>query len=190
MPYRPEHKVETRARIVECARELFVTRGFTEVSIDEIMAKAGLTRGGFYNHFKTKEDLYTEILVAFGERREDEAKNFSQNGSKLALQMVTTYVSCQHLDDIGGHCPLAALTSDVARAGPATRAAYRRVLECLVQLFEANLGVGNGMSTRDRGLAMAATCVGAMVLARTIDDPEMADEICHAARAFASDQIN
>ena len=54
MPYTAKHKKNTRARIVECARKLFNRRGFVEVSIDEIMAEAGLTRGGFYNHFNNK----------------------------------------------------------------------------------------------------------------------------------------
>ena len=63
MPYSANHKAETRARIVESARALFNRHGFTEVSIDEIMASAGLTRGGFYNHFKTKDELYAEAVT-------------------------------------------------------------------------------------------------------------------------------
>ena len=70
MPYPPEHKQAIRERIVTCARRLFNQRGFTEVSIDQIMADAGLTRGGFYNHFKAKEDLYAETLAAYGRERQ------------------------------------------------------------------------------------------------------------------------
>jgi len=62
MPYTPAHKAETRKKIVESARRLFNRHGFTGVSIDEIMADAGLTRGGFYNHFNTKEELYAEVV--------------------------------------------------------------------------------------------------------------------------------
>ena len=65
MPYTAEHKQQTRERIVESARRLFNRRGFDEVSIDQIMSQAGLTRGGFYNHFQTKEELYCEALSAF-----------------------------------------------------------------------------------------------------------------------------
>ena len=63
MPYPPEHKKQTRERILRCAHQLFNRRGFTDVSIDEIMAAAGLTRGGFYHHFKTKEDLLLQIYA-------------------------------------------------------------------------------------------------------------------------------
>ena len=62
MPYTKEHKQRTREKIVDSARRLFNRHGFTGVSIDEIMADAGLTRGGFYNHFSTKEELYAEVV--------------------------------------------------------------------------------------------------------------------------------
>ena len=65
MPYSPEHKRETRERILKSARHLFNRKGFAEVTIDEIMAEAGLTRGGFYNHFDTKERLYAEAISQF-----------------------------------------------------------------------------------------------------------------------------
>lgn len=194
MPYTPEHKQETRARIVECARQLFNRRGFTEVSIDEIMAAAGLTRGGFYNHFKTKEDLYAEILNAYAscnpsDNWEDVTIDFSQRGPQLARQMVNGYVSRQHLENLDGHCPLIALPSDVARAGPSARAAYQQLLEAMTGIFASSLEAQYGLSARQRGLAITATCVGAMVLARTIDDTDLADEICAAVREFAFDTM-
>ena len=190
MPYPPDHKPQTRARIVKCARQLFNRHGFVEVSIDDVMAAAGLTRGGFYNHFETKEDLFVETLSAYTQERQDEApKDLSEFSPEVAREMFNRYVSRQHLDDLEGHCPLIALPSDVARAGPGVRAAYREVLEALVCMFEGCLEAENGMSARQRGLAVAATSVGAMVLARTIDDAALADEICDAAQNFASHAI-
>ena len=103
--------------------------------------------------------------------------------------MFDRYVSRQHLDDVEGHCPLIALPSDVARAGPTVRVAYQGVLEALVCILEGCLEAGNGMSARQRGLAVAATSVGAMVLARTIDDAALADEICDAAQKLACSAI-
>lgn len=109
MPYPPEHKPEIRARIVKCARQLFNRRGFTEVSIDDVMAAAGLTRGGFYNHFKTKEDLFIETLNAYRRERQEEApEDFSGCGAEVVRRMFMMYVSRQHLDDVEGHCPLIA----------------------------------------------------------------------------------
>src|ERR1700730_10272453 len=65
MPYSPKHKQDTRERIVNSARRLFNRKGFTEVTIDEIMRHAGLTRGGFYKHFDTKEQLYEHAVKRF-----------------------------------------------------------------------------------------------------------------------------
>lgn len=190
MPYPPEHKQQVRAEIVKCARRLFNRRGFTAVSIDEIMAAAGLTRGGFYNHFRTKEDLYAETLTAYTAERQAEApKAPAACGPDMARQVFELYVSRQHLEDLDTHCPLIALPSDVARAGPTVRAAYQQVLEAMAAMFEASLEPKEGVSTRQQGLALAATCVGAMVLARTIDDADFAEEICDAARDFACNAL-
>lgn len=185
MPFPPEHKQETRMRIVGSARKLFNRHGFTDVSIDAVMSGAGLTRGGFYNHFKSKEALYLETLSDYAVQRERQANGFSECGPELARQIFERYVSRQHLDNMDTQCPLMALPSDVARAGPEVRNAYQRVLEALASVFEINAGTGIGLSARQHGLAVAATCVGAMVLARTIEDAEFADEIVDAARAFA-----
>ena len=185
MPFPATQKQETRTHIVESARKLFNRHGFTEVSIDAVMSGAGLTRGGFYNHFKSKEALYLETLSDYALQREKQSTGFSQCGPELSRQIFERYVSRQHLDNMDTQCPLMALPSDVARAGPEVRKAYQRVLEALTSVFEINAGAGIGLSPRQHGLAVAATCVGAMVLARTIDDAEFADEICDAARAFA-----
>ena len=190
MPYPPEHKPQTRAKIVQCARQLFNQRGFTEVSIDDVMAAAGLTRGGFYNHFKTKDALLVEVLAAYARERQEEAPDdVADCGPEIARQMLNQYVSRQHLDDVKGHCPLIALPADVARSDETVRAAYQNVLEALVYMFEGCLEADNAMSARERALAIAATSVGAMVLARTIDDAALADEICAATRKLASDVI-
>jgi AcrR family transcriptional regulator len=195
MPYSAEHKQRTRAHIVECARVLFNRKGFAEVSIDEIMASAGLTRGGFYNHFKTKEDLYVEAVAAYRDFNPHERwpqLNFdpARRGSAFARQMVDVYLSREHLDDVEGHCPMIALPSDVARAGNGVKRAYRGLLErmagMLAQGAEASAGVE---AARRHGLALAALCVGGMVLARTIEDDAFREEIRAAARAMAHDLI-
>ncbi|MCR9138825.1 MAG: TetR/AcrR family transcriptional regulator [Alphaproteobacteria bacterium] len=189
MPYSRQHKRETRARIIESAHRLFNRRGFAAVSIDDIMAEAGLTRGGFYNHFKAKEDLYAEMLVAYAVRRSRDNDDLPQCGPDMARAMINKYVSKPHLEDVDGHCPLMALPSDVSRAGTAARAAYRDVLESMISLFEPGLEPKDGLSARQQGIALAATCVGAMVLARTVDDPDLANEICTASAAFACNAI-
>lgn len=184
MPLTTEHKLQTRHRIVECARQLFNRHGFSEVSIDEIMGSAGLTRGGFYNHFKTKGELYVAALENYAEKRE--AMNAPTGNPEFARRIFDHYASRDHVDDLDDQCPLMALPSDIARAGPEVRAAFERVLHALTNLFENNVGNRNGVSAHQQGLAIAATCVGAAVLARTLDDASLGDEICDAARVYTA----
>jgi len=177
-------KEETRARIVENARKLFNRRGFSEVSIDEIMLAAGLTRGGFYNHFKTKDELYVEALQDFAAMRESEHRRALDEGISLAVRVLESYVSDDHRTDVENQCPLIALPSDVARAGPQVRDAYERVFRALAHVFESGVSDAEDMSAREQSLAIASACVGAMVISRTIDNAEFAEEICLAAKKY------
>ena len=190
MPYTAEHKQKTRQRIVECARELFNRRGFSEVSIDEIMRRAGLTRGGFYNHFKAKEELYAETVAAYmhfdpSQRWHDIQFDPQATGTACAQQMVNIYLSTAHLEDIEGHCPLVALPADAVRAGPQARMAYCKLVEHMADTLSNGLEGFAGEEARQRGLAITALCVGGMVLARTIDDPAFVEEVRQAARDMA-----
>jgi AcrR family transcriptional regulator len=193
MPYTAEHKRSTRARIVESARELFNRKGFVDVSIDEIMARAGLTRGGFYNHFKAKEDLFVEAVMQYmhfdpSTRWEGLDFDRSRQGKARARQMVDAYLSQAHLDDLEGHCPLIALPSDVARATPRVKQAYGRLLEAMAGIFASSLPDEAGEARR-RGLALAALCVGGMVLARTIEDEPFRREVREAAHGTALELV-
>ncbi|MBD8899919.1 TetR/AcrR family transcriptional regulator [Rhodanobacter sp. DHG33] len=196
MPYSTEHKQQTRARIVECARVLFNRKGFTEVSIDEIMASAKLTRGGFYNHFRTKEELFVEAVAAYQDfnpidRWPQLDFDPERCGVAFARQMVDVYLSREHLDDIEGHCPMIALPSDVARASPGVKHAYRELLERMAGMLAQSADVSAGtQEARRHGLALAALCVGGMVLARTIEDDAFREEIRAAARITAHELID
>jgi AcrR family transcriptional regulator len=153
------------------------------------MAAAGLTRGGFYNHFKTKEELFAEAVTSFIKCRPDERWDgvefdASATGQVFARQVVNAYLSRQHLDDIDSHCPMIALPSDAARAGPVMRQTYQRLLRGMVGMIESGLD-GDDEASRQKALTIVALCVGGMVLARTVDDPLLAGEIREAARAAA-----
>lgn len=194
MPYTADHKQKTRQRIVESARELFNRRGFADVSIDEIMARAGLTRGGFYNHFKAKEELYAEavsVYLHFDPTQRWEGIRFDPQaqGAACVRQVVNIYLSAAHLGDLEGHCPLIALPSDAARAGPQVRKAYQALIEHMAGMMGGTDGSGSEPQARERGLAITALCVGGMILARTIDDPAFADEVRRSALAVALELI-
>jgi AcrR family transcriptional regulator len=188
MPYPAEHKTETRERILKSARRLFNRSGFAAVTIDEIMGDAGLTRGGFYNHFETKEELYAEAIRQFicdgPEAWQRAYIDASAQGPELAKMIVDAYLSKEHFEDRDGSCPMIGLPSDAARAGEGVKAAYREVLQMMAGAFEANLR-SEERSARQRALALVALCVGGMVLSRAIDDPILADDLRDAARSQA-----
>jgi TetR/AcrR family transcriptional regulator, transcriptional repressor for nem operon len=189
MPYPPEHKNETRERILQSARRLFNRKGFSEVTIDEIMTAAGLTRGGFYNHFQSKEELYAEAITQFLRNDPPErwrTVNFSSSaqGAALARMIVNAYLSREHFDDRDGSCPMVGLPSDVARGGKVVKVAFREVVDMMVDVFSANLAP-EAASTRERALALVALCIGGMVLARAVDDDRFSDELREAARQHA-----
>ncbi|HSD92923.1 MAG TPA: TetR/AcrR family transcriptional regulator [Methyloceanibacter sp.] len=184
MPYTAEHKEKTRRQIVRSARRLFNRHGFNGVSIDEIMADAGLTRGGFYNHFGTKEELYAEVVQQVLACREGEDATPADGTRPRASggEFISAYLSPAHFEDRDNGCPLMALPSDVARGGEPVRRAYRQVLEYMVEHLQADVP---GARTRERALAVAALCIGGMAVARAIDDVKLAHEVREAARNMA-----
>jgi AcrR family transcriptional regulator len=199
MPYAPEHKAEIRTRILDSARRLFNRNGLAAVSIDEIMAGAGLTRGGFYGYFDSKEELYAEAITHFingGPNAEWQRMVFADRpeGQALARAILDAYLSRVHLDDMEGSCPVIGLATDVARSGGPAKRAYRQVMEMMASIFAANLGSSPMAASeanvapdaaRQRALAVVALCVGGMVLARAIDDEPAADELRAASHRYA-----
>lgn len=174
MPYTPEHKAGTRARIVESARVMFNRHGFEQVSIDDIMREAGLTRGGFYNHFPSKDALYAEAVQSFRTcnpfARELQARTGPPlSAEQLARRLVTLYLSDEVLEDVDQQCPLYALPSDVARAGLKPRAAYTQLIENMRAIFRQALA-GKRRDADHAAMVIVNLCVGGMVLARTTDD--------------------
>ncbi len=189
MPYSAKHKAKSRENIIEAARILFNRHGFGGVTIDDVMAEVGLTRGGFYSHFASKEALYDEAVTSFlmgrgAQWRADAGVGAAAAGPEMAMNMIAGYLSPEHLADLDGQCPMIALPSDVARANPQVQAAYQRLLEAMVGVFETSL-MGEGDTARPKALTLAALCVGGMVLARTLPDSELAEELRVATQATA-----
>jgi TetR/AcrR family transcriptional regulator, transcriptional repressor for nem operon len=188
MPYPPEHKARTRARIVEKARVLFNHRGFEQVTIDAVMKEAGLTRGGFYHHFRNKDELYSEAVRSFSTcnpfvvRRAALREQPTAQG--LADMLVKLYLSDEVLDNVDLHCPLIALPSDVARSGLVPRAAYTDIVRNMLRVFQAALAP-LGAAAADKARVVLSLCVGSMVIARTTTDPELRTSVRSAVRRHA-----
>lgn len=182
MPYTAQHKQRTREKIVAAARQLFNRRGFVDVSIDDVMAEAGLTRGGFYNHFGNKEDLLLASVEAYEQCNPADGWDavelaYDAEADQLAQQMIIAYLSNEHLEDVASHCPLVALPADVSRAGPAVRKAYRRLLNRMIGVFAEADGVDD-----DTACAITAMCIGAMLIGRTSPDKRFGERMLRAAR--------
>jgi AcrR family transcriptional regulator len=174
------HREEVRAKIVSSARRLFNRFGFDGVSVDQIMADAGLTRGGFYSYFESKSDLYADVLGCFltdpNWKSCWEGVDIDLNAADVGPQIVRAYLSNQHFDDVENSCPMIALPTDVARSGPSAKQAFETVFKAMVGILER--GASNGShASHETAQAIAALCVGGMVVARAIDDRVLADRL-------------
>ena len=188
MPYPAGHREEVREKIVLSARKLFNQFGFDHVSVDRIMADAGLTRGGFYSYFKSKSELYAEVLQCFftdpNWKNCWEGVNVDANAADLGPQIVRAYLSRQHFEDVGNSCPMVALPSDVARSGKVAKGAFEKVFRAMTSMLEQNLAK-NDRPSHATAQAIAALCVGGMVVARALDDRALADELRESAMSVA-----
>ena len=190
MAYPAGHSSAVRKRIVESARRLFNRHGFENVSLTQIMAGAGLTHGGFYSYFRSKSDLYVEVLGCFF--TDPEWKNFWEGvtvdlaSPEAGKQIVRAYLSRQHFEDVENSCPMVALPTDVARSGEVAKRAFETVFKAMVSVLERS-AVQNGRRRRTVAQAIAALSIGGMIVARTVDDRILADELRAACMAVALD---
>jgi AcrR family transcriptional regulator len=188
MPYPRNHRLTTRKQIVESARKQFNRYGFENVSIQDIMAGAGLTHGGFYSYFKSKSDLYSEVLNCFF--TDPDWKNcwegvrVDMSSADSGAQVVSAYLSRQHFENIENSCPMVALPTDVARSNARARQTFETVFKAMVNVLARGL-TGTSASRRTRAQGIAAMCVGGMILARTMQDRAFADAIRKSCTAAA-----
>ena len=176
------NRKQVRHRIVQSAVKLFNRHGYTAVSIDDVMAGAGLTRGGFYSYFQSKSELYSEAISRFVD--EKLAATDSESAPDRAAQIVRDYLSRQHLEEVETSCPLIGLPNDLSRTDQSIRLAQESALRMMIGVFEQGMAPTN-WPARQRALALTSLCVGGMVLARSIEDPSLADELREAAMAIA-----
>lgn len=186
MPYPAGHRDQVRKKIVDSARRLFNRNGFENVSVDSIMAHAGLTRGGFYSYFGSKSDLYAEVMRCFFTDPDWEHRwegvQFDPEAD-AGPQIVRAYLSGSHFDDVENSCPLVALPNDVARSDATVKAAFETVFKAMVALLGRD--VKKSQSREKAAMAIAALCIGGMVVARSMNDRALGDRIRQAASNVA-----
>jgi TetR/AcrR family transcriptional repressor of nem operon len=172
-----QQAAENRRRIVEAGARLFRAGGFDGIGVDAIMKEAGLTHGGFYGHFASKDALAAEAMAHALER----SSQWQARLTSLA-GLVSDYLSPRHRADRANGCPVAALGADVARQGPTLRRTLAGGVRAQIDRIASLLGRGTAASRRRRAIATYAGLVGALTLARAVDDPALAQEILAAAR--------
>lgn len=188
MPYPASHRVEVKRRIIDSARKLFNRHGFESVSLNQVMAGAGLTHGGFYTYFRSKSDLYSEVLGCFftdpNWKSCWEGVKVDLSSGDVGPQVVRAYLSRQHFEDVENSCPMVALPTDVARSGESAKRAFETVFRAMVSVLERSL-VQKGQPRRTIAQATAALCIGGMVVARTVVNRAVADELREACTSVA-----
>ncbi|MBL6616107.1 MAG: TetR/AcrR family transcriptional regulator [Reyranella sp.] len=172
-----QEAAENRERIVEAASRLFRDKGLDGVGVDAIMKEAGLTHGGFYGHFASKDALAAEATQLAIER-----SRAVQNRLTSLGELAESYLSPRHRADRANGCPVAALGSDFARRSGSERkvltAGIARQIDRIAELLKRGTAAGR----RRRAIVAYAGMVGALTLSRAVGDPALAREILAAAK--------
>ena len=176
MRYEKGHKETTRQRILETAAARFRRDGLEKVGVAEIMADAGLTHGGFYSHFKSKEELIREALgVASNQSRKRFARRIEEGGLE---NWIRSYMRPEHRDHPENGCAAAALASELARHPKSSRAKFAGNFERLfTEIAEQLPRGGTPARRRAKAIGIFATMMGAIQLARASGDAALSDEI-------------
>lgn len=176
-----EKSVESRERILEAAASLFREKGFDGIGLADIMKAAGLTHGGFYGHFGSKEDLEAEALsLALARSGTVWSQLVDSAAARPLAALASYYLTPDHRESVGEGCAFAALGADTARKGERVRSALTAGLEPFLALLSNVVPGRSKVQRRRKAIATLAEMVGAIILARAVDDPALSDEILAA----------
>jgi len=182
MRYPDSRKEETHARIVASAAELLRGAGVNGIGVADLMKSVGLTHGGFYAPFDSKEALVAESVGTALEQTMARLRAAAEEVPKSAGRqaIAASYLSAKHRDHPEKGCAAAALGADVARMTPATRTVFEDKLEEMLAMLGGYSG--DRGDSRDKAIVMFSTMVGALVLARAVRSKGFSEEILEAAR--------
>lgn len=183
---------ENRRTVVDAAGRLFREHGFQGVGLAELMSAAGLTHGGFYKQFKSKDELVLEAcdraLVDGVDKWTRIAGQARAEGGDALAALVHHYLSPAHRDRVGTGCALAGLGPDVARHDPALRRRFGTAIETYAGILEQAMEAVHADAGDGGALAALSTMVGALLLSRMVDDEALSNRILEAAQASLLDR--
>jgi AcrR family transcriptional regulator len=177
MNQRAQQKIDTRARIISAASRLFKKHGFAATGVDSVMKAAGLTAGGFYAHFKSKDDLLAESLsLSLDESWARLTANLKGSPKEQAEQILARYLSPLHRDKPEIGCPLAGIAAELGRHSNKTTKSIVHHLERAFAEFE-KMGI-----ERHQAIAGISSALGALLLSRLVQGESLSDELLEAAK--------
>lgn len=181
-------KQKTHDRIVEIASKRLREKGLEGLGVADLMKEAGLTVGGFYKHFASREEMVAEAMkLAFGSW---EAKVRTEGRAPTDIPVMeysANYLSADHRDDVSGGCPFAALTADLARGGEQCRSLATEQLKTNLGNMTARMNAADEADARRKAIIASCLMTGAVGLARIVDDEKLSDEILKTVRTFVDD---
>src|SRR5471032_1369427 len=186
MRYPAAETAEKHQRILTQAARLFREKGFYGVTVGEIMKATGLTHGPFYNHFASKEALMAESTL-HGSAHSREGLAAATASPEAMRDYVRDYLSTGHRDGPGDGCVLAALAGEV-RNQPAVRPAFTLHLKSIIAKFTTHFPWKKKANPRQDAIVMMSAMVGAVALARAVDDAAFSEEILASVRSAFTDE--
>lgn len=188
MRYPAEQKEHTRKKILETAGRIFRRDGYHASGVDKVMDEAGLTPGGFYAHFSSKQALLAAALAEAGAEslRGVEKRLAGLSGRAWVKRFLRRYLGREHCGSSEFGCPLAALVSEVSRADETVKASFEELVRNLQERLASNAGPGAN-SGGEKALAVVSMCVGGLGLARSVNDRALAERILESCRRRAEE---
>jgi TetR/AcrR family transcriptional repressor of nem operon len=182
--YTADHKEKTRARVIALAALRLRAEGLGGLGVAGVMAEAGLTHGGFYAHFPSRDALLAEAVThLFDVACEAVERAVARHGAKALERYADFYLSPRHRDDVSLGCPVPALSGEIRNASPVVREAFDAGLERLAETLGRITPQGGRPAGRKAGMALLAEMSGALSLSRTIADPKRASALLTDVRA-------
>ncbi|MFZ6656494.1 TetR/AcrR family transcriptional regulator [Undibacterium sp. TJN19] len=177
-------KAENHERIVRIAAARFREIGIEGIGVADLMKDAGMTHGGFYRHFASREELVAEAVARAlqdGGQAVAAIANSTQSRQILFTALVDGYLSIAHRDGLASSCAVTALAADVARSNDKARSAYTSQVSLYLKVLGELIASEKSASKRTAAIAALATMVGAVSLARAVNDAALSDEILQSA---------
>ena len=187
MRYSPEHKQETHDRIVKKASVRLREKGAHGIGVADLMKEAGLTHGGFYAHFDSREALVIEAFGYAMDRSMEHWRKITDEVSpdKRLAMIAEAYLSALHRDNPGHGCSIPALGAEIARESPKARKAFAGKLDEMIEVLADNIPNMPRKAARKQAVATLATMAGTMLLARIAGSSELSDEVLKVGRDSA-----